>query len=146
MEYNVSSLMALISHIHTLSADFTNRMLAEKGDFVSSHGYILYILSQKEKMSMGEIAANINRNKSTTTSLIRKLKEDGLIQDENAKEDGRSKLVSLTEKGKRYNELTARISDNLLATCYKDFSETEKQELLRLLVKLSENLECVAHN
>lgn len=141
MDYDLTSVPSLISHIHTLSAEFTNSRLAEKGNFVSSHGFILYLLSQKGRMKMGEIARVINRNKSTTTVLIKKLREEGLIQEEPDESDSRMKYVSLTAKGKKYNTLTASISRQLLETCYRGFSQAEKEELLRLLIKLSENIE-----
>ncbi len=141
MDYDLTSLPSLISHIHTISAEFTNRRLAEKGNFVSSHGFILFLLSQKSRMKMGEIAQAINRNKSTTTVLIKKLKAEGLIKEETDENDSRMKYISLTPKGKKYNALTASISKELLETCYKGFSEAEKKKLLDLLIKLSENIE-----
>ena len=141
MEYALTSLPSLISHIHSLSAEFTGRRLPEKGNLVSSHGFILYILSQKGRMKMGDLAQMVNRGKSTTTVLIKKLKDEGLIQEESDKNDSRMKYVSLTEKGKDYNELTSSISKELLETCYRGFSQKEKEELLRLLVKLAGNIE-----
>lgn len=143
MEYCESSVLTLISHIHTISTDFTNRRLAvsKEGNFVSSHGYILYMLSQKETMTMGEVSEAINRNKSTTTALIKKLQEVGLIQIEISKDDSRKKYISLTAKGKKFNTLTASISTQLLETCYRDFTEEEKKELVRLLLKMNKNIE-----
>ena len=144
MDYNLASLPSLISHIHTLSAEFTSRRLAEKGNFVSSHGFILYLLSQRGRMKMGELAQVINRNKSTTTALIKKLRDEGLIKEETDESDSRMKYVSLTEKGKEYNTLTAAISRELLETYYRGFSPDEKEELLRLLVKLNGNIDGTA--
>ena len=141
MGYDVSSLLVLISPIHMLAADFTNRRLAEKGNFVSSHGHILYLLSQRETMTMGEIAQAVNRNKSTTTALIKKLDEEGLTKEETGGADSRKKYISLTPKGKKYNRLTASISKELLEGCYRGFSQEEKEQLLRLLLKLSKNIE-----
>ncbi len=141
MDYDLTSLPSLISHIHTVSADFTGRRLSEKGNFVSSHGYILYILSKRGRMKMGEIAEVVNRGKSTTTVLIKKLRDEGLIREESDENDSRMKYISLTAKGKKYNALTASISKELLETCYRGFSQAEKEELLRLLVKLCANIE-----
>ena len=141
MEYSISSVMALISRIHANAADFTNKRLSEKGNLVSSHGHILFLLSKNTSMSMSDIASAINRNKSTTTVLIRKLKDEGLIKEENSKDDARSKNISLTAKGKKYNELTAGISEDLLSVCYSGFSDAEKNTLLKLLIKLNENIE-----
>ena len=141
MEYSLSSVMALISRIHANAADFTNKRLSEKGNLVSSHGHILFLLSKNKTMSMTDIAQAINRNKSTTTVLIRKLKEEGLIKEENSKEDARTKYMSLTAKGRKYTELTSGISQDLITVCYKNFSEPQKNTLLGLLIKLNENIE-----
>jgi len=143
MQYNISSVISLISHIHTETADFTNKRLAEKGKLISSHGFILFQLSEEEKLTMGEISSRINRDKSTTTVLIKKLKEQGLVQEEPSKDDSRIKYISLTKKGKEYNELTSKISKDLLTQCYKGFSSEEKKQLLTLLEKMNDNLTIV---
>lgn len=141
MEYTISSVISLISHLHTATADFTNERLSEKGNFVSSHGFILFQLSGKDKLTMGEIAHLINRDKSTTTVLVKKLREEGLVKEESSSEDSRVKYISLTKKGREYNELTSQISKDLLTQCYKGFSTEEKEELLRLLEKMNDNLD-----
>lgn len=141
MEYSVSSVLSLISHIHAASADFTNKMLSEKAPFVSSHGFILFQLANSGPLTMGEIARRINRDKSTTTVLIRKLCDEGLVTSESGTKDSRTKYISLTEKGREYNSFTSSISRELLSVCYKNFSEKEKQTLLSLLLKMSENVD-----
>ena len=108
MQYNISSVISLISHIHTETADFTNKRLAEKGKLISSHGFILFQLSEEEKLTMGEISKRINRDKSTTTVLIKKLKEQGLVQEEPSKDDSRIKYISLTKKGKEIGRASCR--------------------------------------
>lgn len=141
MNYTVDSVVSLISHIHSASADFLNRRLSKTDSFVSSHGFILFLLSENQKMTMGQIAEKINRDKSTTTVLIKKLLEKGLVKTENCSEDSRKKIISLTEDGKKYNALTGGISRQLLEACYKDFTGEEKETLLKLLVKMSRNIE-----
>ena len=140
MEYTVDSLVSLISRIHSNAAEFTNRRLSDK-KIVSSHGFILYLLSVNGSMTMGEIAQSINRDRSTTTVLVRRLKEDGFVKEEVSKKDGRAKNISLTAKGKKMNSLTATISSELLSVCYKNFSQNEKEQLLSLLLKFNENIE-----
>ena len=141
MEYTTELVLSLISHIHTKSAEFTNSRLAKKGSLISSHGFILFQLSTKEKLTMKEIASIINRDKSTTTVLIRKLEEQGLVKQEPSKTDRRVKYIKLTAEGKKMNSLTSSISKELLKVCYKDFSEDEKKELLFLLSKMNKNIE-----
>ena len=140
MEYNVNSVISLISRIHTQTAEFTNKMLASH-KFVSSHGFILFLLSENSEMSMGEIAKKINRDKSTTTFLIRKLIDEKLVKSMPSSKDNRKKIISLTVEGKKYNNFTSEISNKLLSICYKNFSMEEKETLLNLLEKMSLNLE-----
>jgi len=141
MKYTVTSIVSLISHLHTATADFTNKRLAEKSDLVSSHGFILFQLAGEEKLTMSEIAERINRDKSTTTVLVRKLCDEGFVKKIDSKEDTRIKYIQLTKKGKEWNELTSKISHELLTQCFKKFTAKEKDELLRLLNKMNDNLD-----
>ncbi|MCR5081011.1 MAG: MarR family winged helix-turn-helix transcriptional regulator [Treponema sp.] len=141
MNYSKQSIVALISHIHTKTQEFTNKFLSQKGNFVSSHGFILYQLSVNEKLSMGELSRLINRNKSTTTTLVKKLTEEGLVELKQSETDSRIKYIFLTEKGHEYKDFTGDISKELLSACYKNFSETEKDQLLSLLLKMSRNFD-----
>lgn len=142
MKYDVSSVLSLISKIHSSSADFLQKKMIESGlpDFVSSHGFILYCLSKSEKLLMGDLSKKINRDKSTTTVLVRKLEKSELVKIEKDSADSRKKWISLTEKGRNYNELTDSLSKNLIDCAYKDFSSEEKELLLKLLEKLHGNL------
>lgn len=140
MEYSVQKVLSLISHIHSVSAEFTNRRLAEK-NLISSHGFILFQLAQNETMSMTQLAACINRDKSTTTVLVKKLLAEDLVKITTSSEDSRVRLISLTSKGKKYKDLTSSISEDLLTVCYKGFSKEEKQKLLSLLSKVNQNIE-----
>ena len=140
MEYSVQKVLSLISHIHSVSAEFTNRRLAEK-NLISSHGFILFQLAQNETMSMTQLAACINRDKSTTTVLVKKLLAEDLVKITTSSKDSRVRLISLTSKGKKYKDLTSSISEDLLTVCYKGFSKEEKQKLLSLLSKVNQNIE-----
>ncbi|MBQ0052421.1 MAG: MarR family transcriptional regulator [Treponema sp.] len=142
MDYSVSSILSLVSRVHSLAADFLQKKLSDKGlpELTSSHGFILFCLA-KNQMTMGELSSKINRDKSTTTFLVRKLESLGFVQIRKSDEDSRKKILSLTEKGSEYNAITEEISTQLLEGAYKNFEEAEKQKLLELLVKMSENLE-----
>ncbi len=141
MEYDVSSTVSLVSHIHSLSADFLRSRLNQKGlpELSSSHGFILFLLSKEEDLTMGEIARRINRDKSTTTVLVRKLENNGLVETFSNKKDARSKLIKLTAKGMEYNKITSELSTELIQTFYKGFSTEEKSQLLSFLQRISEN-------
>jgi len=141
MNTDIRQSMSLVSRIHSAAADFLIKRLAEKGlpDFASSHGFILFQLSAKDALSMKELAEKINRDKSTATVLVRKLERDGFVKTAPSPGDARSKLVSLTRKGKRYNDVTAELANDLLKIFYKGFSDAEKKNACSYLLRIAEN-------
>lgn len=137
----INSSISMLSHIHSQTADFLISKLNENGlpDFASSHGNILFQLSINGRMSMKDLAKKINRDKSTTTVLVRKLENDGFIQTESDEIDKRSKIISLTIKGKEYNQKTSVISKELLSTFYNGFTEAEKKQFFDFLKRIEGN-------
>ena len=135
--------IAKVSQIHSLTADFVKKRLAARGfdDFASSHGYILYQLSVNPGITMKELAAKINRDKSTTTVLVRKLEKAGLVKVQTDTTDKRSKLLSLTQKGNEYNQMTKQLSQQLMSTFYKDFTQEEKEKFCDFLDRIKKNFE-----
>ena len=138
---DVNSSISLLSNIHTITADFLIEKLKERGfpDFASSHGNILFQLSVNEKMTMGDLSEKINRDKSTTTVLVRKLESEGFITGEPDPTDKRSRIIFLTEKGKQFNTIAMELSKDLLDTFYKGFTEEEKSTFLGFLLKIKNN-------
>ena len=138
---DVNSSISLLSNIHSITADFLTEKLKERGfpDFASSHGNILFQLSVNEKMPMGELAEKINRDKSTTTVLVRKLEAEGFITGEPDPADKRSRIIFLTAKGKQFNNTAMELSKDLLSTFYKGFDEKEKHLFYEFLLKIRDN-------
>lgn len=143
MESNIKTSISQVSHLHAITADFLTKELSAQGfdDFASSHGNILFQLSVNPQMSMKELSQKINRDKSTTTVLVRKLMKEGYVEEKTSDEDKRSKIISLTQKGRQYQEITSNISKQLLETFYRGFSEEEKQQFLSYLERIQKNFE-----
>ena len=141
MNYTLSSIVSLISHIHSETAEFLREKLSQEGlpSLASSHGNILYQLSIQDGLSMGELSTRINRNKSTTTALTKKLLELDLIQKKETQTDKRQTLIYLSEKGLSYTKKCSDISKKLLECFFKNFLPEEKNTLLKLLNKVSNN-------
>ncbi len=140
---DVNSSISLLSNIHSITADFLTERLKNHGfpEFASSHGNILFQLSVNEKMTMGELAEKINRDKSTTTVLVRKLEVEGFICGESAPGDKRSRIIFLSEKGKQFNKTAKKLSSELLETFYKGFSDEEKEAFFQTLLKIKNNFD-----
>lgn len=92
-------------------------------------------------MKMRELSLKINRDKSTTTVLVRKLKSLDLIKEEVDSEDKRNKYISLTEKGKNYTKITSELSKELIDNFYKGFTEEEKNQFCNYLERIEKNFE-----
>ena len=138
---DVNSSISLLSNIHSITADFLTEKMKERGypDFASSHGNILFQLSVNEEMTMGELSEKINRDKSTTTVLVRKLESEGFITGKPDPADKRSRIIYLTAKGKQFNQTAMDLSKDLLETFYRGFSEEEKQTFFQALMRVKDN-------
>ena len=90
-------------------------------------------------MTMGELSEKINRDKSTTTVLVRKLEKEGFITGDPDPADKRSRIIYLTEKGKQFNKTARELSQELLGTFYKSFSEEEKENFFHTLLRIRDN-------
>lgn len=140
-QYTKSSILSLISRIHAESSSYLKEQLAQEGleEFVSSHGNIMYHLSNCGSLTMKEIAQKINRDKSTTTVLIKKLCDTGYVYKEPSKTDNRVTYIKLTEAGNQYTQVLDDISKDLIEKCYQNISEEDKDNLLRILLKILDN-------
>ena len=141
MGTDIQQSMSTISRIHSEIANFLTTKLKEKGlpNLASSHGFILFQLSLQKSLSMKELTKRINRDKSTTTALVRKLTDENLIEITASPHDARSRLVTLTEKGKRYNETMAEMSKELREAFYAGFSDKEQEEAAAYLSRVLGN-------
>ena len=137
----IKNSISKVSHIHSITADFLAKRLIQEGlpEFATSHGNILFQLSITPSLTMKELSSKINRDKSTTTVLVRKLEKAGFIQESVSPTDRRSKILTLTEKGREYNQATAEISADLINTFYKDFSDLEKELFCNFLNRIEQN-------
>lgn len=109
-------------------------------DLIPTHGNILTALYESnKKLTMKEIAKKIGKDKSTVTSLVNKLINLGYLKKEQSTVDRRVTYISLTEKARDIEGKFNFISSQVKETAYKDFTDEEKEEFLRLLRKLSSN-------
>lgn len=132
----------LISQIKQLQDRVFNKILKEEGiyEFNGQQGRILFSLWKDEKLSLIELSKRTLLAKTTLSTMIDRMRENGLVIVEESKEDKRNLVIYLSDKTlaleDKINNATKRITDIF----YKDFSEKEAKELDRLLIKIKENL------
>lgn len=132
-----------ISHLRYLSNTLIDKELKERGidDLHTSYGSIIYTLQQNGSLTMKELAKKIDRDKSTLTVLIKKLNQNDYIRIAINKEDKRSKIVSLTKKGKSIELSFKDVSLKLNETLWKDISEAEGEAFVNTLNRMIKNIE-----
>jgi DNA-binding MarR family transcriptional regulator len=132
----------LISQIKQLQDRVFNRILKEEGiyEFNGQQGRILFSLWKDEKLSLIELSRRTSLAKTTLSTMIDRMRKNGLVIVEESREDKRILVIYLSDKTlaleDKINNATKRITDIF----YKDFSEKEANELDRLLIKIKENL------
>lgn len=109
-------------------------------DLIPTHGNILTALYESDgKLTMKEISKKIGKDKSTVTSLVNKLIDLGYVKKDKCSIDKRVTYISLTEKALDIKDKFDFISSQVKETAYKNFTDEEKEEFLRLLKKISKN-------
>ncbi|SDL75381.1 MarR family protein [Dendrosporobacter quercicolus] len=90
---------------------------------------------------MKVLAERIHRTKPTVTVLVDKLVDLGYVTKEKSYEDNRVTFIALTEKGVALKPVFTMISDKLNTIVYNGISDTEAENLERILEKINHNLE-----
>ena len=109
-------------------------------DFNGSQGNILYVLWQKDRVPIVEIAEKTGLAKNTLTVMLERMEEGGLICRVQGVDDRRKSLICLTEKARGLKEDYDRVSQQMNDLFFQDFSREEIEELEKYLNRIMENL------
>lgn len=113
-----------------------NQIAAEYG-ITQAIGYML-INIEKEGTPVSKLAM-LNGVKATSLSrMLNNMEELGLIFRESACADKRSNIVRLTEFGKEKRKIAKSVVKNFNEYLIDQFSEKEREDLSKLLIRLSE--------
>ena len=128
----------LISKIKEKGNRFITEQLQQNGinGLVPSHGDILVVLYQHEKLTMKDIANKIHRTKPTVTVLVDKLEKLGFVKREKSYEDSRVTYFMLTQKGYEFPPVFEKISSDLNSLLYKNLTDEESELIDKLLEKM----------
>ena len=133
----------LISRIKQTGTRLFDRMLAESGidAFNGAQGRILYVLWQKDDISISTLSAQTSLANTTLTAMLDRMEATGLIIRKPDPKDRRNRLISLTEKAKALQEDYTRISGQMNEMYYTGFSEEEIMQFEAYLHRVLTNLE-----
>lgn len=99
---------------------------------------ILLAVEEEGKRNPSDIAKFVGIDRTATSRALRQLEADGLIRREMGREDRRTTEVSVTEKGRDCVQRTLPLCQSAMTHFHAKMSETELDELKRLLGKLAD--------
>lgn len=139
---NTKTIIGLISTINEKSSQYINGELRRKEikNIINSHGTIFSLLyGNKGRITINEIVHKTGKRKSTITDMVKKLEKLEYVSKEKNKTDARVTEIILTDSGWKFKETFKEISNNLLDKTYSNFTEEEKDLLIKLLLKVNKN-------
>lgn len=133
----------LISRIKQTGTRIFDRMLADSGidEFNGAQGRILYVLWQKDEISISSLSAQTSLTNTTLTAMLDRMEKSGLIVRKPDPGDRRNRLIVLTEKAKSLQDDYTRISRRMNEIYYSGFTEEEIVQFESYLQRVLNNLE-----
>lgn len=142
MQVNQGNFLYSISKIRQNLFSFLEREMHEKGihDISPSDGDILYALDRNGDLSIREIAGVTVKDKSTVSSVVKKLEQKGYVAKKKAGEDGRIVKISITQKGRKARPALWKISSTMNEKIFSGLTEDEKSVLFEIMGKIYNNV------
>jgi DNA-binding MarR family transcriptional regulator len=136
----------LIAKIHQLGGRIFAKKLKQYqlNEINPAQGRILFPLWQKDEISIYELSKATLLGKSTLTTMLKRLEDEGHIQRIPSEKDRRKTLIKLTKKNQKIQEKYVQVSSEMNDLFYYGLTEQEKDEFDRYLERILKNL--VAYN
>ncbi|EAF1145039.1 MarR family winged helix-turn-helix transcriptional regulator [Listeria monocytogenes] len=132
------SLAKAIAIIHRSESTFKNKKLLETGLNIGQLRY-LWTLYKEDGISQESMAKRFMVDKASVTRHIKRLEELGMIRREIDAKDRRIQRIFVTETGFQMHDLIEEVTAEWSALLTANFSEKEKDDLMHLIGRLSDN-------
>lgn len=131
----------LITKIHHLSGRIFSKKLREYGIKIHpGQGRILFALWKSDGIPVNELAKRTLLGKSTLTTMLDRLVDQGFVRRVPSERDRRVILIELTEKNRQLQDKYIQVSQEMTDLFYQGFSSSEIDEFETTLRRLLTNL------
>ena len=131
----------LVAKIHQVAGRIFNRLLKEYDiEINSAQGRIMFVLWRNDGISIKELGEKTSLKKSTMTSMLDRLEENGYIKRVPSKEDRRKILIKRTQKDIEMEKKYIEVSQDMTGIYYSGFSDEDKDRFEDYLRRLLKNL------
>ncbi|MDF2487046.1 MAG: MarR family transcriptional regulator [Herbinix sp.] len=133
----------LLSQIHQLSGRAFEKMLKESDvdAFNGAQGRILYVLWERDELSITEVGRLTSLAKTTLTSMLDRMEASGLVERVPDKKNRRQIFIKITEEAKSFREKYDAVSEQMNDLFYQGFTEEEIDDFEAKLRRIKVNLE-----
>lgn len=139
MEIKIETLGYFVDRLFTNMVKFLNYELSAAGLNLQHPQFsILMVLGKNDGVSQSELTTFIDRDKASVSRNIKYLENRGYIIKK--KDDGRTKLICLTEEGKGILPKIYEIANKDTEMTLKGFSEGKKKIIYDSLTKMYSNI------
>lgn len=121
-----------LARFYNQSIRLSNQHL-KKWDLTIAQFDLLVQIGAHQPISQQELAEKLLVTKGNMTQMLAKVEKSGLIE---RKQEWRTKLISLTEKGEQLFEEIVPIQEQFQAAQFHSLTKDEQKQLLTLLKKL----------
>ena len=101
---------------------------------------VIYDLSKVKDVYAKDIEDAFDMRRATATGILQLMEKQGLIKREKENADARLKSIKLTEKALEIQKEIEKVIKESEKNLRKDLSEKEIKEFLRILSKMSKNI------
>lgn len=118
------------------------RTARENDDIMSAHGtrLVLSFLAIRDGVTQLDLVNATHMRASTISVILKKLEDEEIVERKKDKEDLRILRVYLTDKGRELDRINIVRLKETDAAALNGITEDEKEELMRLLSKIRDNL------
>ncbi|MBC1948366.1 MarR family transcriptional regulator [Listeria welshimeri] len=127
-----------IAIIHRSESTFKNKKLLKTGLNIGQLRY-LWTLYKEDGISQESMAKRFMVDKASVTRHIKRLEELGMIRREMDAKDRRIQRIFVTDTGYQMRDLIEEVTKEWSARLTAGFSEREKDDLMHLIGRLSDN-------
>ena len=137
----------LISRIHQISGRIFAKKLKEHNIEINpGQGRILFALWEKDGISIRDLAKRTSLGKSTLSSMLKRMRNDGLLKIEHPIDDERTKLVYVLKRSKQIEASYQQLSAEMNAIYYEGFEDAKIDEFEAYLERVFTNLRNFSEN
>lgn len=132
----------LISQIKQIGGRVFEKILAKEqiDAFNGAQGKILYVLWQKDYISIAELSAQVGLAKTTLTSMLDRMEDSELIERVPDANDRRKCILILTERARNLQGKYEQVSQEMNDIYFQGFREEEIKEFEQYLRRVLNNI------